>query len=150
MDLIITIAIVVLVAAIILGSLRRGIQSVISFVLLAILATFVVIRVSGESSATANLFEGGQEPQPPQYAVPAFDDFTESVEPWVPSWIAAQTGTPQPPSGTGEDTEFGSASAGGVQPDTDIGTGSDVDGTSPGTGQIPSDPDSQGSVRAWW
>lgn len=144
MDLIITAAIVILLIAIILGTLRRGIQSVISFALLGLLAAFVVVRVS-DGSLALGLFN------PPDSsgsltAIKAFDTFTQTVNP--DALFGSRPGVDGNAPGDGTNgtpgqngTRFGDATTPGD------GTGSNpgVDRTAPG-----SDAGAREGVRAWW
>lgn len=153
MDLIITIATVILLISMILGSLRRGIQRFVSFAVLFIVATLGVIRVSAGSLASSNLVDNNQQEEAPMVAIKAFDDFTQASDSYVNRWIATQEG------GSSSLANQAQAQVNGSE-ETDVFEEVTPDNTvepetSPGnatTGRSGTNPNSgaQGSVRAWW
>ena len=152
MDLIITIATVVLLISMILGSLRRGIQRFVSFAVLFILATLGVIRVSAGSLASSNLVDNNQQDETPMVAIKAFDDFTQTSGPYVNRWIAIQEG--------GSSSLANQAQAGAddvdavdapeeTMPDNtaERSPSPDIETVNP---EVSPNSGSQGSIRAWW
>ncbi|MGB3495997.1 MAG: hypothetical protein WBA57_24930 [Elainellaceae cyanobacterium] len=177
MDQIITIAIILLLLAIIIGSLRRGLQSLISFALLGLLVTLLIARLPGRGMSFAFGIFGGNDSasETSVAAIKAFDQFSQATSSFVPDLISSGLGTnsgsfpsettdvtPTSPS-TGNSNSSGNTSPGNTSPgNTNMGntnTGSSTSGTgsnNTGTGSGNSgaassgDSESSGSVRAWW
>ena len=153
MDLIITIATVILLISMILGSLRRGVQRFISFAVLFILATLGVIRVSAGSLASSNLVDSGQQEETPMVAIKAFDDFTQASGFYVDRWIAIQEGGSSSASNA-EQTEIGQANAiddaSEQTPENTVESDTSSDNANTGATGTNSNSGSQGSIRAWW
>lgn len=154
MDQIIVIVIALLLIAIMIGSLRRGIQSLISFALLGLLITLLLARLPGQGLSFAfGLFGDSNETEAPISAVKAFDNFVQNSG--VPE-LSANGTQPLPPDDPGPDEPTGVSPTAPPQDDsispaspdnTQIGDvpDDDIDNTMTGN-------DSSGSagVRAWW
>jgi hypothetical protein len=160
-DLVITVAIVALLVAIILGSLRRGIQSLISFALLGLLAAFVVIRVSGESSASPGFLGIGQNGDAePTVAETEFQDFSRSVGNYLDTRVISPVnGTSTALGNQGTDTgDAGTVTDPIDTPPRDEALGTDprdangtTDGaTDPDNSTTPSNAGTREPVSAWW
>ncbi len=129
MDLVITVAIVALLVAIILGSLRRGIQSLISFAVLGLLAAFVVTYVSGESSASLAFLGFGRNGDTESLvAERQFQDFSRSVGNYLDTRATAQANVTNTPS-ENQGTDAGNAET---------------------ASETPSDTGTRDPIPAWW
>lgn len=170
MDQVIAIATILLLLAIVIRSGLKGIQSLISLVLLGLLVTVLFANLPGRGMSFAfGLFGGGDDTEDaPITAMKAFDEFSQASRSFVPNLISSGLGTNNGTNGTasgnGTDvtpTNPGNGASGNAGSTGNTGsTGTDGTGSNgTGTGNVTGNNGSQGtsgesgstgSVRAWW